>query len=548
MTITQEAPGLQKLVAELDVLIRSSFSVIAVETYEEPRFRRAVEALTTLSDYERTHVYYWSRPTGLRRRKASGLATEWEVIEGGQDPFGVLEQVAELTRANYVQPKRIAGEQVEGALFVLADYHHYLMPLGQEEPEVVRMLRELAWELESTLATVLFVSPAFPRVPSLEKELRVIQLALPEEHELGAMLDAELPKLASRVKVSVDDPTRERIISGGLGLTASEFRNNFYRSVVSRRSVGPETVEDLVAEKNALVRRLGFELSDPTPPDHMGGADGLLERMYAAADTYTEAAREYGVDPFKGWLFFGYPGTGKDLAMSIAAWIFNKPLLRIEMGTIVGAGGGVLGQGMERLKAALSIGEAVGAIIGLSEFEKGFGGLESSNQTDGGETARLIGYFLSYMAESRGTLFIGTANDISELKAEQLRAGRFDELVFMDLPRPEERAEIFAVHLRLRGRDPEKFDLEALSSGTEQFTGAEIRAAVNGGLLTGFRAGREVETGDILAAARNITPAARLGRAKMESMLEYAENELGLKIHRRAEKPTAMGGERAVRI
>ncbi len=152
------------------------------------------------------------------------------------------------------------------------------------------------------------------------------------------------------------------------------------------------------------------------------------------------------------------------------------------------------------------------------------------------------------MAESRGTLFIGTANDISQLKTEQLRAGRFDELVFMDLPTPKERAEIFAVHLRLRGRDPETFDLEALSSGAEQFTGAEIRAAVNGGLLLGFRAGREVETGDILTAARSITPAARLGRAKMESMLEYAEQELGLKVHRRTEKPAVAGGERAVRI
>lgn len=541
-----DAPTLEALVRELDVLVRSSFSLIAVETHEENRLHRAVEALRELPHHERKHLYTWSRPRGLRLRVQDGLHTAWQAIEGGEDPIGLLETIGELAREKYIAPD---GE-VEGALFVLCDYAPWIQPLGAEDPEVVRRLRELSWELESTLATVIFVDPSFPRTDSLEREVRVLSLPLPDARELGTMLDTELERLRSReVPTELDDATRERVITAGLGLTATEFANHFYKSVVSRRSACAEIVGDLLAEKKAAVRRLGFELTDPLGTDHIGGYEELLALLGDIAATYTDAAHEYGVIPSKGILLFGYPGTGKDLVMRVASHKLDKPLLKIEMGTIVGAGGGVLGGGMARLRSALAVAEAVGAIIGISEFEKAFGGLASSNQTDGGETARLIAYFLNYMNDSEGTPFIGTANDLSQLQPEQMRSGRFDQVYFMDLPSSDERADIFSVHLRLQHREPTAFDLRALADATKEFTGAEIRTAVNRGLLAGFRQGREVDTRDILAATKHVTPVARMGREQMERMLEYAERELGLKVYRRqAARSTPQGAERAYQI
>ena len=49
---------------------------------------------------------------------------------------------------------------------------------------------------------------------------------------------------------------------------------------------------------------------------------------------------------------------------------------------------------------------------------------------------------------------VATANDVHGLPPELLRRGRFDELFFVDLPTPAERAEILAIHLRKRERDP----------------------------------------------------------------------------------------------
>ena len=89
--------------------------------------------------------------------------------------------------------------------------------------------------------------------------------------------------------------------------------------------------------------------------------------------------------------------------------------------------------------------------------EKAVGGLQSSNRSDGGETARTIAHLLNWMQEQQEVFVIGTANDVRQLAPEQLRQGRFSQVVFVDLPTPEDRAAIFRVHLAKRGRDPEGF-------------------------------------------------------------------------------------------
>ena len=73
---------------------------------------------------------------------------------------------------------------------------------------------------------------------------------------------------------------------------------------------------------------------------------------------------------------------------------------------------------------------------------------------DTGVSARVLGTFLTWLQEKTKPVFVvATANTIHQLPPELLRKGRFDELFFVDLPSPEERRQIFAVHLRKRRRD-----------------------------------------------------------------------------------------------
>jgi SpoVK/Ycf46/Vps4 family AAA+-type ATPase len=137
---------------------------------------------------------------------------------------------------------------------------------------------------------------------------------------------------------------------------------------------------------------------------------------------------------------------------------------------------------------------------------------------------------------------VATANDISQLPAELMRKGRLDEIFFVDLPDDTEREEIFRIHLALRKRDPENFDLKTLTASSREFSGAEIKEAVISALYEAFYEGRELTTGHIVNALQETVPLSKTmdeqinslrawaeGRARNASRQRFAQNEMGLR-------------------
>jgi SpoVK/Ycf46/Vps4 family AAA+-type ATPase len=124
---------------------------------------------------------------------------------------------------------------------------------------------------------------------------------------------------------------------------------------------------------------------------------------------------------------------------------------------------------------------------------------------------------LSWMQEKTRPVFVvATANDVSRLPPELLRRGRFDEIFFLDLPTRSERLEILDVHLRKRGRWPEKYDLERLAGICEGHVGAEIEQAVIEAMYRAFNdtaePRREFTTDDVAAAMQRLVPLSRSQR------------------------------------
>ncbi|MDE3075273.1 MAG: AAA family ATPase, partial [Chloroflexota bacterium] len=196
---------------------------------------------------------------------------------------------------------------------------------------------------------------------------------------------------------------------------------------------------------------------------------------------------------------------------------------------VMGEGGGVIGSAAMSVKRALSIATTLKGILGISEFEKAVGGLQSSARSDGGETARTIAHLLNWMQEQQDVFVIGTANDVRQLAPEQLRQGRFSQVVFVDLPGPDDRADIFRVHLAKRQRDPQQFDLPALAEASDGFSGAEIEGAVKGAVLDGFMDGaRELTTGDVLRRVRAIRPTSEVKREDIDELRRWAREHLAV--------------------
>jgi len=207
-------------------------------------------------------------------------------------------------------------------------------------------------------------------------------------------------------------------------------------------------------------------------------------------------AIKYGVQPAKGILLAGMPGCGKSLSAKAIANMYNIPLLRLDVGTLMDK---YLGQSEEKLRRALRLAEnASPCVLWVDEIEKAFAGI-SGDET--GVTQRLFGYLLTWLNDKTAAVFVvATSNDITKLPGEFMRRGRFDEIFRVDLPTEPERKEIFKIHIEkaLKRRQDQGFDVDAFikkidagldglakdkntdgKRNTEGFAGSDIAYMVN---------------------------------------------------------------------
>ncbi|WP_341539438.1 hypothetical protein [Thiobaca trueperi] len=127
------------------------------------------------------------------------------------------------------------------------------------------------------------------------------------------------------------------------------------------------------------------------------------------------------------------------------------------------------------------------------------------------------------MAERTTRVFLtATANDISRLPPELIRKGRIDELFFVDLPTAEVRHEIFAIHLRQRGLDPDGFDLDALAEASEGFAGAGIEQAVVSALYADSARDGALDTGILLNELACTQPLSVIMDARIQALRDWA--------------------------
>jgi SpoVK/Ycf46/Vps4 family AAA+-type ATPase len=163
-------------------------------------------------------------------------------------------------------------------------------------------------------------------------------------------------------------------------------------------------------------------------------------------------------------------------------------------------------------------------VLWIDEIEKGLAGMGSSDQTDGGTTARVVGTLLTWMQEKQDPVFVvATANRIDMLPPELLRKGRFDEIFFVDLPTNDIRQEILSIHLKKKRRDPNDFDLSDLAARSVGFSGAELEEAVREGLYEAFAEGRELQSPHIARALDKTFPLSRTMREQIEGLRQWAK-------------------------
>ena len=493
--------GTPRFVSDLDTLIRARYPLIYLVSWEEQR----LDAI--LHDIAQNHgkaLLHWSVTRGLRR--VSG-ARSMPISEQSRDPIEALSGIAKLT---------------EASLVVLKDFHPFL-----DNPAVVRALRELSQDLKSTYTTVILLSPTLTIPVELEKEISVLDVPLPSFRDLYQLLKeiVGVVRRGNKARVELTKEQAENIIKAAQGLTLSEAENAFAKAIANDGVLDQDDIRLVLDEKRQVIRKSGLLefVGVEQQLAHVGGLDELKGWLTGRIGAFGEPARKFGLPAPKGLLLLGVQGCGKSLTAKAVASHWALPLLRLDVGRIFSS---LIGSSEENLRKAIRVAESVSpTVLWIDEIEKGLAGSAGAAVTDSGVSARVFGALLTWLQEKTAPVFVvATANRIDALPPELLRKGRFDEIFFIDLPSAAERREIFRIHVAKRLRDPAAFDLDALSTAAEGFSGAEIEQAVVAGLYHAFGEGTDLRQAQVMKAIEESVPLSSTMGEDIGRLREWSKN------------------------
>ena len=280
--------------------------------------------------------------------------------------------------------------------------------------------------------------------------------------------------------IKVDEKDIGEVAISLKGLTKLEIDHVLNMIIESKNNISISGRDIIIKEKGQIIKKSSIlEIIDfKEKIEDIGGLEGLKEWLKSKAQVFRrlDEAKKFGVDTLKGVLLVGMPGCGKSLAAKASARLFNVPLLRLDIGRLLGK---YVGESEHNMRVALKTAESISpCILWIDEIEKAFAGI---NQDGGASdiTKRLFGQFLTWLQEKENTVFVvATANDITAFPPEFLRKGRFDEVFFIDFPNEEEREKIFKIHLEKRGKLNDKINLKELAEKTMGYCGADIEEVV----------------------------------------------------------------------
>lgn len=308
------------------------------------------------------------------------------------------------------------------------------------------------------------------------------------------------------------------------GLTKLEIDHVLNMIIESKKNISISGREIIIKEKGQIIKKSSIlEIIDfKERIEDIGGLEGLKEWLRSKAQIFRrlDEAKKFGVDTPKGVLLVGMPGCGKSLAAKASARLFNVPLLRLDIGRLLGK---YVGESEHNMRVALKTAESISpCILWIDEIEKAFAGIDQSGGASD-ITKRLFGQFLTWLQEKENTVFVvATANDITAFPPEFLRKGRFDEVFFIDFPNEEERERIFEIHLEKRGKLTDDIDVSRLAEETEGYCGADIEEIVKNAvenifiLETEDEKEKEVTTQDLIEAVKNIDSLTNILSDKIE--------------------------------
>lgn len=169
----------------------------------------------------------------------------------------------------------------------------------------------------------------------------------------------------------------------------------------------------------------------------------------------------------KGILLVGAPGCGKSESAKAIASMLDLPLYRLNIGNLLGH---KYEQSENKFTEALRTADASApCVLWIDEIEKAFAG--AGNEAENDDTlTHIVGHFLTWMQEHKTMVYlVATANDLSRMKPEMLRRGRWDERFILTYPTDKGCEKILYAILK------KKFEITLTNEGKDVFKDVVVK-------------------------------------------------------------------------
>lgn len=464
---------------------------------------------------------------------------EWDIVHG----FRVFDKDSIQNRALEGDGLLDIGAAIEAPMFSFRDQSRdpekkeYFVfvnpgPFMEDNPRMLHYMLMYVDLLPSTNISVLLVGSDAP-IPSLaEVNVPSLVWGRPKIADLMETLEWTLQGVSDGYTSAVlgNEQTMLRACRVGAGMTRAQFSLHASMAITQSSMDGASvlTEEDLlkgiISGKTEVVNTNDLlELYKSEPMEHVGGLENLKRWVDRRKNCFSDEAKEFGIQPPKGIVLVGIPGTGKSLVAKAISSSLGLPLVRLDFGRVFNS---LIGESERRMRTALSMLEAMAPVVLLcDEIDKGLGGAGGSG--DAGTSSRVLGSFLSWLQDCKAPVFcVVTANNVTGLPPELLRRGRFDATFSTTMPTAQERREVLRIHLEKRGRSIDELDADGVAeivAVSEGYVPAEIESCVKDGLIDAFSEGEEFGSSHIVSAIRATVPMSRSHAAQINAMREWAE-------------------------
>jgi SpoVK/Ycf46/Vps4 family AAA+-type ATPase len=478
---------------ELTLFLKARYPIIYINTIEEDRVEYVIRK--NIKTNLNRSIYSWDFVDGYTNNPNNeGFAK--------RNPLQALELVERL---NSETP----------ALFLLKDFNRFLTDLS-----ISRKLRNISRILKLQPKTIIIIGSDLTIPKELQDLITVLQFQLPLENEINQ----ELNRLVNSLNIKVESQLFENITRACQGLSLERIRRVLSKIIATYKTIDNNSIAILLSEKKQIISQTEIleYASVNEKITNLGGLDNLKDWLKKRKTAFGIQASNYGLPTPRGLLLVGIQGTGKSLTAKAIANEWQLPLLKLDVGKLFG---GIVGESESRLRQMINVAETISpCILWIDEIDKAFSNTESKG--DSGTSNRVLATFVSWLSEKTKPVFvIATANNIDLLPLEIIRKGRFDEIFFLDLPKKEEREEIFKIHLQeFRPNSWESFNYSQLAELSESFSGAEIRQSIIEGMYHAFYEKREFTTDDICLALNELIPLAHLESNQMLKLQDWASS------------------------